>query len=105
MVPNFDLEEKGKIEPDSVGVRPRRRSKVELTWEDILIAYATIPGYVANRNRYRGSWFIECLCEVTFLTPTIFPKFRISLYGLEIISKIKVILASWIFPEILSSKK
>ena len=36
----------------------------EPTWEDILVAYATIPGFVANRNRYRGTWFIELICKV-----------------------------------------
>ena len=37
------------------------------TVEDILIAYSTIPGYVANRDTVRGSWFIECICKV-FMT-------------------------------------
>lgn len=36
----------------------------ELSWEDIIVAYATLPGYVANRDIYRGTWFIECLCSV-----------------------------------------
>jgi len=35
-----------------------------LSWEDMIVAYATLPGYVANRDRYRGTWFIECLCSV-----------------------------------------
>lgn len=34
------------------------------SWEDMLIAYATLPGYVANRDRYRGTWFIESLIQV-----------------------------------------
>ena len=37
------------------------------TVEDILIACSTIPGYVANRDTIRGSWFIESLCKV-FMT-------------------------------------
>jgi len=36
----------------------------EVTWEDMLVSYATLPGYVANRDKYRGTWFIECLCKV-----------------------------------------
>ena len=36
----------------------------EPTWEDILVAYATLPGFVANRNLYRGTWFIELICKV-----------------------------------------
>ncbi|XP_074656845.1 uncharacterized protein LOC141910044 [Tubulanus polymorphus] len=31
---------------------------------DVLIAYATIPGYVAWRNEEEGSWYIQTLCEV-----------------------------------------
>ena len=31
---------------------------------DILIAYGTVPGYVANRDTMHGSWYIECLCKV-----------------------------------------
>ena len=27
-------------------------------------ASSTIPGYVANRDTVRGSWFIECICKV-----------------------------------------
>jgi len=40
------------------------RSFKEPTWEDMLIAYATLPGYVANRDIYRGTWFVECICQV-----------------------------------------
>ena len=35
-----------------------------VSWEDMLVAYATLPGYVANRDRYRGTWFVESLCSV-----------------------------------------
>ncbi len=31
---------------------------------DVLIAYATTPGYVSWRNSCKGSWFIQSLCEV-----------------------------------------
>ena len=34
------------------------------TWEDMVILFATVPGFVANRNLYRGTWLIECLCYV-----------------------------------------
>lgn len=34
------------------------------TVEDMLIAYATVPGYVANRDSMRGTWFIESICNV-----------------------------------------
>jgi len=35
-----------------------------LTWEDILIAFATLPGYISNRDHFRGTWFIESLSKV-----------------------------------------
>ena len=31
---------------------------------DMLIAYATVPGYVSWRNSERGSWFIQALVKV-----------------------------------------
>ena len=30
----------------------------------MLIAYSTLPGYVANRDHFRGTWFIESICKV-----------------------------------------
>ncbi|KAJ8676109.1 hypothetical protein QAD02_011895 [Eretmocerus hayati] len=33
-------------------------------YEDMLIVYATIPGYVSYRDEFNGSWFIQVLCEV-----------------------------------------
>ena len=29
-----------------------------------MIAYSTLPGYVSNRDHYRGTWFIESICKV-----------------------------------------
>lgn len=33
-------------------------------YQDTLIAYATLPGYVSYRDKFNGSWFIQLLCEV-----------------------------------------
>ena len=33
-------------------------------YEDMLIVYSTIPGYVSYRDELNGSWFIQVLCEV-----------------------------------------
>nr|XP_033339323.1 caspase Dronc-like [Megalopta genalis] len=33
-------------------------------YEDIIVAQATLPGYVAFRDKITGSWFIQILCEV-----------------------------------------
>ena len=57
----------GTTATDATAYRnPNETPKVfkEPTWEDMLIAYATIPGYVANRNHYRGTWFVESICDV-----------------------------------------
>ena len=43
---------------------PRRTDTRSPTVEDMLIAWSTIPGYVANRNTVRGSWFVECITKV-----------------------------------------
>ena len=37
----------------------------DLSWEDMLIAYSTLPGYVSYRDVFRGTWFIESICKVT----------------------------------------
>ena len=36
----------------------------DVSWEDIIIAYSTIRGYVANRDTTHGSWFVQSFCEV-----------------------------------------
>jgi len=48
------------VETDASAFQVRRQP----TWTDMLIAYATIPGYVANRDIFRGSWFVEAICKV-----------------------------------------
>merc|ERR550539_1986844 len=34
------------------------------TWEDMIIAYSTIPGYTSQRDHETGTWFIQALVEV-----------------------------------------
>lgn len=34
------------------------------SYEDIIVSYATIPGFVAYRNNVKGSWFVQSLCKV-----------------------------------------
>lgn len=48
------------------GHRPRSWAphQPELSWEDILIAYSTLPGYVANRDCTKGTWFVQSLCKI-----------------------------------------
>ena len=41
-----------------------QRENMIPTWEDMIIVYSTIPGYVANRDTRDGSWFIQSFCEV-----------------------------------------
>ena len=55
---------------DAVGVTVDRKRSYQVkdpTWEDMLIAYSTLPGYVANRDLFRGTWFIESLCQVIIM--------------------------------------
>jgi len=39
-------------------------SKARPTWEDMIIAYSTIPGYASLRDHDKGTWFIQSLVEV-----------------------------------------
>jgi len=34
------------------------------SFEDMIVSFATIPGFVAYRNNVKGSWFIQCVCKV-----------------------------------------
>ncbi|XP_050537561.1 caspase-1-like isoform X2 [Daktulosphaira vitifoliae] len=39
-------------------------SALSRRYENIFIAYSTVPGYYAKRDTVHGSWFIQKLCEV-----------------------------------------
>jgi len=39
-------------------------SRARPTWEDMIIAYSTIPGYASLRDHDHGTWFIQSLVEV-----------------------------------------
>eukprot|EP00057_Strongylocentrotus_purpuratus_P035470 XP_799258.3 PREDICTED: caspase-3 isoform X2 [Strongylocentrotus purpuratus] len=51
-----------KMELDSTDSFASSRSKVP-SQSDMLLAYATVPGFVSWRNAERGSWFIQALTE------------------------------------------
>ena len=38
--------------------------KARPTWEDMIIAYSTIPGYASMRDHQMGTWFIQSMVEV-----------------------------------------
>ncbi|KAK9302737.1 hypothetical protein QLX08_005356 [Tetragonisca angustula] len=48
------------------GTKKQKRNNREMlrSYEDMLLVYATLPGYVAFRDTITGSWFIQILCEV-----------------------------------------
>ncbi|XP_023324909.1 caspase-14 [Eurytemora carolleeae] len=48
--------------PNTPDVRGIGRARP--TWEDMIIAYSTIPGYASLRDHERGTWFIQSLVEV-----------------------------------------
>ena len=39
-------------------------NKARPTWEDMIIAYSTIPGYASMRDHEKGTWFVQSLVEV-----------------------------------------
>lgn len=66
-VPRIDFEqyEGPRGQTDARSINPTVSSDYkDVSWEDMIVAYATLPGYVANRDKYRGTWFIESLCQV-----------------------------------------
>ncbi|CAG9540609.1 unnamed protein product [Cercopithifilaria johnstoni] len=46
---------------NSLPVEQKTKSPIEA---DILVSYATTPGYVSWRNSMKGSWFVQSICEV-----------------------------------------
>ena len=60
---SFQSPVESEVRPLTPATRQSIGSK-DASWEDILVAYATIPGMVAYRNNMTGSWFIKCLCKV-----------------------------------------
>jgi len=61
-----DLKRKRKAMSDKVQDATDRGtcSRARPTWEDMIIAYSTIPGYASLRDHYNGTWFIQSLVEV-----------------------------------------
>jgi len=57
---SYHQQPKQQTETDAAGFTPFRKP----TWKDMLIGYATVPGYVANRDVNKGSWYIEAICKV-----------------------------------------
>ena len=57
-------EEVVKMLAESFSARPKESELTVRNYEDTLIAYATVPGYFAYRDKSNGSWFIQILCEV-----------------------------------------
>ena len=43
---------------------PPQTGTKELSWEDMIIAYSTLPGNMTYRNTCRGAWFIESLVQI-----------------------------------------
>lgn len=63
-IPEAELVKKMlELELDSTDSFASAKSKMP-SQSDMLLAYATVPGYVSWRNSERGSWFIQALCEV-----------------------------------------
>ena len=51
---------------DAVPISPREVAGANHrpAWEDMVIAYSTIPGFASMRNHDMGSWFIQAIVEV-----------------------------------------
>ncbi|XP_060862115.1 caspase-3-like [Metopolophium dirhodum] len=54
--------ENNHLHDDSTTLSPN--TTIERRYEDVFVAYATIPGHTAKRDPIEGSWFVQNLCEV-----------------------------------------
>ncbi|KAH6932594.1 hypothetical protein HPB50_008015 [Hyalomma asiaticum] len=59
----YDTADAGPIPADVPQSSSSRRERMA-TWSDMYIAYATIPGYKALKNREIGSWFLSAVYAV-----------------------------------------
>lgn len=59
----YDTADAGPIPADVPQSSSSRRERMA-TWSDMYIAYATIPGYKALKNRVIGSWFLSAVYAV-----------------------------------------
>ena len=50
-----------KYGPPPGASAPKTRTVQIPIVKDIIIMNATVPGFVANRNTVKGSWFVQCL--------------------------------------------
>ena len=53
-----------KAQTDAIPVKPTTTQTKDPSWQDMIIAFSTVPGYVAYRDPNHGSWFIESLVKV-----------------------------------------
>ncbi|KAG8520959.1 CASP8 and FADD-like apoptosis regulator [Galemys pyrenaicus] len=51
------------VSPENLNPEPLRLQKHLPDWVDILVGWATVPGYTAFRNVNTGSWYIQSLCR------------------------------------------
>jgi len=49
---------------DSIPITMEPLDQCRPTWEDMIIAYSTIPGYTSQRDPQEGTWFIQSLVEI-----------------------------------------
>ena len=79
--PKFFMFQSCRGEEEDGGVSATASDSLEMrdvSWEDIIIAYSTIRGYVASRDSRHGSWFVqsfgECQARLRLETHTNFKR-------------------------------
>ena len=79
--PKFFMFQSCRGDEEDGGVSATASDSLEMrdvSWEDIIIAYSTIRGYVASRDSRHGSWFVqsfgECQARLRLETHTNFKR-------------------------------
>lgn len=61
---NAQASSSSRIEQDGIATLPKARFNNVSTLSDVLVCYATTPGYETHRDTDKGSWYIQNLCDV-----------------------------------------
>ncbi len=61
---NANLEKQDEDKTDGSSPSSQELNRAGPTWEDMIIAYSTIPRYQSLRDHDTGSWFVQSLVEV-----------------------------------------
>ena len=57
---------KQPTDSDSLSSASSEKDTAHREWDNTLIVYSSVEGYVSFRDRRTGSWLISAMCKVTY---------------------------------------